>query len=163
MSGEGSRSPVPVGEGSAERPRRAARRSHLGRAPASRSELPVPEEVRPAACPGLPAYQRRDCASGRPSSARPWRWRSSGRAGRSSDAPPQKVDITWHFSQLTSLSGVEEQPTLSPDGRWIAYVHPVVVAQDIFLAGVGGTNAINLTVRVGEGVDQQVAGVLARR
>ena len=63
----------------------------------------------------------------------------------STRTPPAETGAMWHFAQLTSLSGVEEQPTLSPDGRWIAYAHPAGDAEDIFLAGVGGTNAINLT------------------
>ena len=55
----------------------------------------------------------------------------------------------WHFTQITSLPAVENQVSLSPDGRWISYVHPTAEGSDILLLGVGGTNAINLTERSG--------------
>ncbi len=49
------------------------------------------------------------------------------------------------FSQITKEPGLELFPTLSPDGKSIAYVRRVRGNWDIFLQRVGGQNATNLT------------------
>ncbi len=49
------------------------------------------------------------------------------------------------FAQLTTLPGLEESPSLSPDGKWIAYAGNQAGNADIYLQSVGGHNAINLT------------------
>ncbi len=46
---------------------------------------------------------------------------------------------------LTSESGVEIYPSLSPDGKWVVYAGAQSGNRDIFLRAVGGRNAINLT------------------
>jgi serine/threonine protein kinase/Tol biopolymer transport system component len=49
------------------------------------------------------------------------------------------------FSQLTFGSAVEQQPSLSPDGAFVAYVSEESGNQDVYLLRIGGRNAINLT------------------
>jgi serine/threonine-protein kinase len=49
------------------------------------------------------------------------------------------------FTQLTTDPGVELYPSLSPDGEWLVYAGDVSGNRDIYLLGVGGQNAINLT------------------
>lgn len=58
-----------------------------------------------------------------------------------SNAPP----VALQFTQLTSASGIEAQPTLSPDGKWVAYTSAASGNFDIYLQSVGGQNSINLT------------------
>ena len=49
------------------------------------------------------------------------------------------------FARLTGDAGVEWFPSLSPDGRWLVYAGEAAGNRDIYLQGVGGQNAINLT------------------
>jgi len=49
------------------------------------------------------------------------------------------------FTQLTTLPGLEEGPSLSPDGKWVVYDGNQAGNADIYLQSVGGHNAINLT------------------
>ena len=49
------------------------------------------------------------------------------------------------FDQLTSESGVELFPSLSPDGKWMVYSGQQSGNRDIYLQSVGGQTAINLT------------------
>ncbi len=49
------------------------------------------------------------------------------------------------FTQLTTQPGLEEFPSLSPDGKWIVYDGNQSGNADIYLQSVGGHNAINLT------------------
>jgi len=51
------------------------------------------------------------------------------------------------FTQLTEASGLETQPTLSPDGNYLAYASDARGNWDIYLLRLGGQNAINLTER----------------
>lgn len=70
---------------------------------------------------------------------------------RNKTTPPPAV--SGKFTQLTDLGGSEEQPSLSPDGQFLAYTArsaPDSSNRDIFLLRVGGKNAINLT----KGVEQ---------
>jgi Tol biopolymer transport system component len=55
-------------------------------------------------------------------------------------APPAAT-----FAQVTALSGVEQYPSLSPDGKWIVYSSNVAGQKDIYLQGIGGQRPINLT------------------
>ena len=64
--------------------------------------------------------------------------RADGRRGA-----PAALPAT--FEQLTADPGVEWFPSLSPDGRWIVYSGEGSGNRDIYLKGVGGQNAINLT------------------
>jgi eukaryotic-like serine/threonine-protein kinase len=49
------------------------------------------------------------------------------------------------FVQLTAQRGLQESPSLSPDGKWIVYAGNQAGNSDIYLQGVGGHNAIDLT------------------
>jgi len=66
-----------------------------------------------------------------------FRWR---KAGQNRKAPPVPT-----FLQVTGLSGVEQYPSLSPDGKWVVYSSNVGGQKDIYLQGVGGQTPINLT------------------
>ena len=56
--------------------------------------------------------------------------------------------------QLTTDPGIEASPTLSPDGRWMAFSRRKEERSDIYLQAVGGEKAINLTADVEGGADQ---------
>jgi serine/threonine protein kinase/Tol biopolymer transport system component len=62
-------------------------------------------------------------------------------AGEAKSGGPSAVS----FSQLTDQPGVEEEPTLSPDGKSVAYVAEADGDLDVFLLRVGGRNPVNLT------------------
>jgi serine/threonine protein kinase len=64
-----------------------------------------------------------------------WRWNSTR-----ADAP----EIA-SIQQLTADPGEEQSPSLSPDGKWVVYAGESSGNQDIYLQGVGGQVAINLT------------------
>jgi serine/threonine protein kinase len=49
------------------------------------------------------------------------------------------------FSRLTLLDGVAQQPMISPDGKWVAYVSDASGNPDIYLQSTTGQTAINLT------------------
>jgi Tol biopolymer transport system component len=121
-----------------------------------RNEL---EELKQDLVSGIIAAER---VAGTPSGRSPWMWAAGavgiaglvagawflgGRFGRGA-AP---VALTASFTQLTSQQGIEQRPSLSPDGKWIVYESggPAVAsgspASDIFLQSVGGQTAINLT------------------
>ena len=61
--------------------------------------------------------------------------------GTESDSAPPLAT----FTQLTAQPGVEDSPSLSPDGMWVVYSGEGVSGRDIFLRGVGGQRSINLT------------------
>jgi Tol biopolymer transport system component len=64
--------------------------------------------------------------------------RSSGRGA----APT----VAATFTQITSQAGMEQYPSLSPDGEWIVYSAPGPGGDDdIFLQSVDGQTAIDLT------------------
>jgi hypothetical protein len=50
-----------------------------------------------------------------------------------------------HFTQITDLSGVESAPSLSPDGKTLAFVGRTDGHADVYVQRVGGHNPINLT------------------
>jgi Tol biopolymer transport system component len=67
---------------------------------------------------------------------------------RTAAAPAATGALNAKFTQLTDLGGLEDQPSLSPDGLYVAYAAdpaPDVPRSDIFLLRVGGRNPINLT------------------
>jgi len=111
-----------------------------------RADLASGELTKPAALPAVL------------DASMPWRRRAGWLAGwvvaaaalgwigwQALDSRLAPAPASWHFSQITSLPDVEQQPTLSPDGRWVAFAHASEAGADIYLQGVGGTNAINLT------------------
>jgi Tol biopolymer transport system component len=65
---------------------------------------------------------------------------------RSRTAPPQsELSRNVAFEQLTTQSGIEQYPSLSPDGKWVVYEGNQAGNADIYLQSVGGQNPINLT------------------
>jgi eukaryotic-like serine/threonine-protein kinase len=66
-----------------------------------------------------------------------WQWR----AAPTGSAIPRNVT----FEQLTTQTGVKRFPSLSPDGKWVVYEGNQSGNADVYLQGVGGQNAINLT------------------
>ena len=68
-----------------------------------------------------------------------WFWSRNVNRGVSSGP----IRIT--FNQLTAESGIEWFPSLSPDGKWVAYAGEATGNRDIYLQSVTGKTAINLT------------------
>jgi len=64
---------------------------------------------------------------------------------RSSNPPPSVDQPIASFSRITQQPGVEDEPNLSPDGRYVAYVSDAEGEADIYLLRVGGRNPVNLT------------------
>ncbi len=58
------------------------------------------------------------------------------------------------FTQITSQSGLEWFPTLSPDGKWVAYGGDGNTGRDIFLQSTTGQTPINLTPESTDDDDQ---------
>ncbi|HEY8232604.1 MAG TPA: protein kinase [Vicinamibacteria bacterium] len=71
---------------------------------------------------------------------------------RSTPAVAAAPSTRARFEQLTDLSGVEVYPTLSPDGKMLAFVGAGADRRsgDIYLQRVGGHNPINLTADCAE-------------
>ena len=63
---------------------------------------------------------------------------------RQRDAPPAVPQLV-NPAQVSSAIGVEDYPTLSPDGRTVAYESPQADNWDIWLATIGGAAAVNRT------------------
>ncbi|MFT5422900.1 MAG: serine/threonine protein kinase [Phycisphaerales bacterium] len=59
--------------------------------------------------------------------------------------PSSGIPRVLGVSQLTDFEGVEEHPSLSPDGKALLYVFTDGPNLDIYSLRVGGTNPINLT------------------
>jgi serine/threonine protein kinase len=66
-------------------------------------------------------------------------WRTPGVPSGARE--PARIDVT----QITSQSGVEWFPSLSPDGKWVVYGGDTEGNRDIFLQGTTGQNPFNLT------------------
>jgi len=58
------------------------------------------------------------------------------------------------FTQITSQSGLEWFPSLSPDGRWVVYGGDAAGNRDIFLQSTTGQTPINLTAESSDDDDQ---------
>src|SRR5213078_3080654 len=58
-------------------------------------------------------------------------------------ASPEPAQPT--FTQITSQSGLEWFPSLSPDGKWVVYGGDTEGNRDIFLQSTTGQTPINLT------------------
>jgi serine/threonine protein kinase/Tol biopolymer transport system component len=69
-------------------------------------------------------------------------YRAGARRAHSSEA---RRPLQAYFTQLTSEPGIEDTPTLSPDGKLLAYVSRATGNNDIYVLRVGGRNPINLT------------------
>jgi len=54
-------------------------------------------------------------------------------------------NLETSFVHVTKASGTETNPTLSPDGKWIAYVAQERGNEDIYLQRVGSDAPVNLT------------------
>jgi serine/threonine protein kinase len=67
---------------------------------------------------------------------------------------PHSLPLTLSFSQLTSEPGGEWFPTLSPDGKWIAYAADGRGNRDIYLQSVTGQTPIDLTADSADDDDQ---------
>ena len=57
----------------------------------------------------------------------------------------ESIPFAKSFTLVTDQPGVESQPSLSPDGRNLAFVKDNKGQQDIYLVRVGGRNVVNLT------------------
>jgi Tol biopolymer transport system component len=75
-----------------------------------------------------------------------WRRPPAGSAAREPMQPS--------FTQITSQSGLEWFPTLSPDGKWVAYGGDGSDGRDIFLQSTTGQTPINLTPDSSDDDDQ---------
>ena len=65
---------------------------------------------------------------------------------RGSNPPPEApAQPIASFSRVTQQPGVEREPGLSSDGRYVAYVSDAEGEDDIYLLRVGGRNPVNLT------------------
>lgn len=49
------------------------------------------------------------------------------------------------FTRLTSQGGIEVDPSLAPDGEFLVYAGDTLGNLDVYLQGVGGEKAMNLT------------------
>lgn len=58
---------------------------------------------------------------------------------------PAPASPVLEYHQLTSAPGLEVEPAVSPDGRWIVYVSNAAGNPDISLQSMTGQTAINLT------------------
>jgi Tol biopolymer transport system component len=75
-------------------------------------------------------------------------WRTWG--GR----PGTREPLHPSFTQVTSQSGIEWFPSLSPDGRWVVYGGDAEGHRDIFLQSTTGQTPINLTADSPDDDDQ---------
>jgi len=66
-------------------------------------------------------------------------------AGRGSAARNPPAAGAVRFSQLTDLPGAESSPSLSPDGKTLAFVARPSGNADVYVQRVGGHNPISLT------------------
>jgi Tol biopolymer transport system component len=71
--------------------------------------------------------------------------RAAAATGRSPSGPVPSAHASAVFSQLTTQAGIENFPSISPDGKTFVYVSSASGNEDIYLQRVDGKNAINLT------------------
>jgi Tol biopolymer transport system component len=71
---------------------------------------------------------------------------ATGRLGTKGDqAGENRAPAVTAMTRLTDLPGLQDSPSLSPDGRQLLYVSKDDGDEDIFLQRVGGENPVNLT------------------
>ena len=75
-------------------------------------------------------------------------WRGWGRG------PGTREPLHATFSQITSQSGLEWFPSLSPDGKWVVYGGDGTGNRDIYLQSATGQTPINLTADSTDDDDQ---------
>jgi Tol biopolymer transport system component len=94
-----------------------------------------------------------------PPRARPWLWFAAAGiaaallvagflvffAKKTGDQAGTPLPASFNHKQLTSQPGVEQSPSLSPDGQWVVYSGEGPEYLDIFLQSVGGQTPFNLT------------------
>jgi Tol biopolymer transport system component len=68
-------------------------------------------------------------------------WAGRGGAGRST----QPVALRFRTDRLTAHAGVEQFPSLTPDGKWLLYAGEETGNRDIYLLSTSGENPRNLT------------------
>jgi eukaryotic-like serine/threonine-protein kinase len=66
-------------------------------------------------------------------------------AARAPAAPPTEGAPHLTFGRLTLLEGISQEPSISPDGKWVVYVNNANGNQDLYLQSTTGQTAINLT------------------
>jgi Tol biopolymer transport system component len=71
-----------------------------------------------------------------------WYWRS-GRDG--AGRRTQSVALRFRTDKLSAHSGVEQFPSLLPDGKWVLYSGQETGNRDIYLLSTSGQKPINLT------------------
>jgi Tol biopolymer transport system component len=60
-------------------------------------------------------------------------------------AGPQKASVSFRTTKLTANVGVEQFPSLTPDGKWVLYAGEETGNRDIYLLSTSGQNPRNLT------------------
>ena len=74
---------------------------------------------------------------------------------RTASVPPSTAELlNPTFTQVTSQSGLEWFPSLSPDGKWVVYGGDTEGNRDIFLQSTTGQTPINLTADSRDDDDQ---------
>jgi Tol biopolymer transport system component len=71
-----------------------------------------------------------------------WYWRS-GRAGAGERTPA--AALRFRTDRLSAHSGVEQFPSLLPDGKWVLYSGQETGNREIYLLSTSGQNPMNLT------------------
>ncbi len=61
------------------------------------------------------------------------------------DRRPQPAPLRATFRRLSAHPGVEQYPSLLPDGKWVVYAGQESGNRDIYLLSTSGQNPINLT------------------
>ena len=70
-----------------------------------------------------------------------WYWRG----GRDGAQRPEPAALRFQTTRLTTASGVEQYPSLLPDGKWVLYAGQEAGNRDIYLLSTSGQKPINLT------------------
>ena len=88
------------------------------------------------------------------SRARRWRWSPACSGATRGAASGHRRSVHPTFTQITSQSGLEWFPSLSPDGKWVVYGGDADGNRDIFLQSTTGQTPINLTADSTDDDDQ---------
>jgi len=70
-----------------------------------------------------------------------WYWRS----GRNGAQRLHPAPLRFQTTKLTTASGIEQYPSLLPDGKWLLYAGQETGNRDIYLLSTSGQKSINLT------------------